>query len=84
MSENFCVWRYQLNVQIWKGDCGVMINAKLLKQFQAGARFSFCLQCGKKMVKETNADVDELIKHGASTKPIPPANKKAKQGSPNG
>jgi predicted nucleic acid-binding Zn-ribbon protein len=52
MSETICLWRYQINIQVWKGDCGILFNAKLLTKVMGAARFKFCPQCGRQMVKE--------------------------------
>jgi hypothetical protein len=53
-----CVWRYQLNVQVWKGDCGFLINSKILIKVQGGSRVRYCPGCGKKMVKETQPNYE--------------------------
>lgn len=44
-----CVWRYQLNIQVWKGDCGIMANVALISKLLGAAEFNYCPQCGNKM-----------------------------------
>lgn len=51
-DSDICLWRYQVNVQVWKGDCDLLFNAKLFQQTLHGAKFYFCPKCGKKMVRE--------------------------------